>query len=296
MIDALTLIPEHLKHQRVLDHGEIVILDCMPRLIDAPDPMFIACDTACAEAARTSYQAGTKAASSDVALIDNLMRNNHNSPLEMCEIKFYLRLPIFVMRQLVRHRTSNLNEESARYSVLRDDFYVPTRWAENTDKDKQATDQSTATIRHADWAARIAHHNATSYALYEQLLSEGLAREQARMVLGTNIYTSCVWKCDLHNFMHMLRLRLDSHAQYEIRVFAEAMFNVAQVLFPAAIASFLANRVNAATLNRDEASLLVQLARGTLFEDLAFPATWSKRRRHEFQQKINTVLPQGVNA
>lgn len=270
VVDVLAHIAPELLNQKCLDHGFVKVLDCMPRLVPAPTveqpadgPQFVraaSCDFAIADAARISYQKGTRKVSADSGLIDNLIRNRHTSPIEMGELKFHIRLPIFVMRQHVRHRTASLNEESARYSELASDFYVPDpdKWAINTPADKQATVHADFTAKKVKRLHRVlTAHNTASYRLYQSLLAGnelpppgenthvvddlwteiedilGIAREQARVVLGVNIYTQCVWKIDLKNLLGYLSLRCDKHAQYEIRVFADAIARVVEALFPA---------------------------------------------------------------
>lgn len=301
MVDVLSMINPSLLNQKCLDHGFVKILDCMPRLVPLNDDGPVGCDFAIADAARMSYQKGTRKVSADAGLIDNLIRNRHTSPIEMGELKFHIRLPIFVMRQHVRHRTASLNEESARYSELASDFYVPAPedWAINTSADKQATvkqkvDPEIAKALHA-W---ISNHNVESYELYKSLL-EGfetpdsfssippIAREQARMVLGVNIYTQCVWKIDLKNLLHYLSLRCDKHAQYEIRVFADAIARVVEALFPACWASFKDHDPHFDAVNLGGSELKVAMAadfveRAEIVKSLG----WTNRRYEEFVSKM----------
>jgi thymidylate synthase (FAD) len=300
MVDALAVaIHKDLINQKCLDHGFVKVLDCMPRLI----PVDVrGCDFALADAARISYQKGTRKANSDTALIDHLIRNEHTSPIEMGELKFHIRLPIFVMRQHVRHRTASLNEESARYSELASDFYIPEpqNWAMNTAANKQAT------VKY-DMPQEVAHklhqwikdHNEDSYRLYQQLLDgsesadadivvPGIAREQARMVLGVNIYTQCVWKCDLKNLLHYLRLRTDKHAQWEIRVFADAIARVVAALFPASWNSFEDNFIKGVRFSGVELTVVRRMGDITIteFSDLLKNLGWSKSRWIEFKKKL----------
>ena len=176
MVDILAWLKEKrpdLMDQKVLDHGFCRILDVMPRFCPYVENMPPACDFALADAARLSYQKGTRKVSSDAGLVDNLIRNRHTSPIEMGELKFHLRMPIFVMRQHVRHRTASLNEESARYSQLASDFYLPEpkHWAINTSADKQATQQGKFTLEQAQKLYDVVQEmNARSYALYEAML------------------------------------------------------------------------------------------------------------------------------
>ncbi len=310
--------------QRCLDHGFVDIVDVMPRLVPAE---CLNGDFSLAEAARLSYQKGTRKISTDAGLIDNLIRNRHTSPIEMGELKFHIRLPIFVMRQHVRHRTASLNEESARYSQLAGDFYVPEpdKWAINTSSDKQATQQGKFTPRQAQQLyAAVKRHSAQSYALYEAMLYDvetskepydrqsfdedydifldeiaasvpGLGREQARMILGVNIYTQCYWKCDLKNLLHYISLRSDPHAQYEIRVFSDAIRNVTSTLFPQAWSSFQDHFVDGVNFGREELKIIKEITADfdgscdpemKVASNLTATMKWTYRRLEEFSKKL----------
>ena len=312
MVDVLANIAPELLNQKCLDHGFVKVLDCMPRLVPAA-PLVrghydkVSCDFAIADAARISYLKGTRKISADSGLIDNLIRNRHTSPIEMGELKFHIRLPIFVMRQHVRHRTASLNEESARYSELASDFYVPAPedWAMNTTKDKQATEKLKLDPRIAQELHRwISTHNEDSYRLYQDLLEgsensdadfevPGIAREQARMVLGVNIYTQCVWKIDLKNLLHYLSLRTDKHAQYEIRVFADAIARVVEALFPACWASHKDSDpfMDGVNFSRSELEVLkiIMYRIESYLEapELMKKLGWTQRRYGEFKAKAN---------
>jgi thymidylate synthase (FAD) len=206
----------------VLDHGFVGLVDHMGS------------DDAIVQAARVSYGAGTKQVQDDRNLIRYLMRHEHTTPFEMCEVKFHIKLPIFVMRQLVRHRTASMNEYSARYSVLTDEFYIPEmeQIQQQSSTNKQGREES-------DWGfeerRRVQHAFQrsffNSYREYTELLGKdgaGLARELARSVLPVGGYTELYWKANLKNFLHMARLRMDPHAQWEIREFAGAMYDSVQ--------------------------------------------------------------------
>jgi thymidylate synthase (FAD) len=208
----------------VLDHGFVRVVD------------YLGDDGAIVQAARVSYGKGTKTVSSDRGLIRYLMRHRHTTPFEMCEIKLHVKLPIFVARQWIRHRTANVNEYSARYSILDHEFYVPAdeHLAPQSAANRQGRAGEIPAAEKAAMQGEIAELSDRAYALYERLLNEtqsgeavdearsGLARELARMVLPTNYYTQWYWKVDLHNLFHFLSLRADDHAQYEIRAYAEA--------------------------------------------------------------------------
>ena len=222
----------------VLDHGLVRVVDYMGD------------DDAIVQAARVSYGAGTKKAQDDNSLIRYLMRHWHSTPFEMCEIKFHIKLPVFVARQWIRHRTANVNEYSARYSILDKEFYIPD--PSNLAAQSKINNQGRGSVLEADEAQEVLdilkRDSDRSYANYEYLLSSdnkpGLARELARMNLPTNIYTQWYWKTDLHNLFNFLRLRADKHAQYEIRVYAEIIGEIVQKWVPKAFQAFLDYQLN----------------------------------------------------
>ena len=227
----------------VLDHGFVRVIDYMGD------------DAAIVQAARVSYGAGTKKARDDTGLIRYLMRHWHSTPFEMCEIKLHVKLPVFVARQWIRHRTANVNEYSARYSILDREFYIPA--PEHLAAQSTSNNQGRGDVLQGEEAARvldILRDDATrAYDHYEDMLSQegqqGLARELARMNLPANVYTQWYWKTDLHNLFHFLRLRADAHAQYEIRVYAEAICKIVADWVPAAYAAFEDYRLGGATLS-----------------------------------------------
>lgn len=178
------------------------------------------------EAARHSYGSGAlKGVEEDTKLIRYLMTNRHTSPFEQCSMTFNLRMPIFVMRQFVRHRTFRLNEESARYTEMRDDFYIPTEWRVQDTKNRQGSlDAGKPEEWHYAWHRTAEEACRKAYAVYLEMLHDGIAKEQARMILPVNLMTTIIVNIDLHNLMHFFRLRLDSHAQLEIRTLASAMY------------------------------------------------------------------------
>jgi len=224
----------------VLDHGFVRVVDYMGD------------DAAIVQAARVSYGRGTRKVSEDAGLIRYLMRHRHTTPFEMCEIKYHVKLPIFVARQWIRHRTANVNEYSARYSILDREFYLPA--PEQLAVQSQANRQGRGETLAPDEAQRVLEllrADATStYAHYQEMLNldeeggplepgrPGLARELARMNLTLNVYTQWYWKCDLHNLLHFLSLRADPHAQHEIRVYADAMLETVKRWVPQAHAAF----------------------------------------------------------
>ncbi|MEM7746302.1 MAG: FAD-dependent thymidylate synthase [Pseudomonadota bacterium] len=223
----------------VLDHGFIRVVDYMGD------------DEAIVQAARVSYGAGTKKARDNSGLIRYLMRHWHSTPFEMCEIKLHVKLPVFVARQWIRHRTANVNEYSARYSILDREFYIPA--PDHLAAQSSTNNQGRGMILEGTEANQVLNilkdDSMRSYDHYEQMLStegqQGLARELARMNLPMNIYTQWYWKVDLHNLFHFLRLRADSHAQYEIRVYAEAICDLVQAWVPQAYQAFVDYRLEA---------------------------------------------------
>ncbi len=267
------------KAHEVLDHGFI-------RLID-----YMGDDGAICQAARVSYGKGTKSVQNDEGLIRYLMRHWHSTPFEMCEVKFHVKLPVFVARQWIRHRTANVNEYSARYSILDREFYIPERSAlaaqstiNNQGRGAPLSDAEAARVLEilkAD-AARCYDH-------YEEMISQegkqGLARELARMNLPMNIYTQWYWKVDLHNLFHFLRLRADSHAQYEIRVYAEAIARVVADWVPAAWKAFEDYRMGGVTLSAQALDCIRRMLKGE--EVTAENSGMSAREWREFQGVLN---------
>lgn len=234
----------------VLDHGFIRVIDYMGD------------DAAIVQAARVSYGAGTKHVQNDEGLIRYLMRHWHSTPFEMCEVKLHVKLPVFVARQWIRHRTANVNEYSARYSILDREFYIP----EPAQLAAQSTvnNQGRGAVLEGAEAARVLEtlkrDAASSYDHYEEMLSQdgqqGLARELARMNLPMNVYTQWYWKTDLHNLFHFLRLRADTHAQYEIRVYAEAIAATVRDWVPIAFGAFEDYRMGGVTLSAKAIAVL----------------------------------------
>ena len=227
----------------VLDHGLVRVVDYMGD------------DAAITQAARVSYGRGTKTVNTDEGLIRYLMRHWHSTPFEMCEVKFHVKLPVFVARQWIRHRTANVNEYSARYSILDREFYIPA--PEHLSAQSAVNRQGRGELLEGDEAARVLdllrEDAMRSYDHYESMLSQdgqkGLARELARMNLPANIYTQWYWKVDLHNLFHFLRLRADAHAQYEIRAYADTMCGIVRDWVPFAYAAFEDYRLGAVQLS-----------------------------------------------
>ena len=242
---------QHLyRAQPVLDHGFIRVIDYMGD------------DAAIVQAARVSYGAGTKHVQNDEGLIRYLMRHWHSTPFEMCEVKLHVKLPVFVARQWIRHRTANVNEYSARYSILDREFYIPA--PEQLAAQSTVNNQGRGEVLSGEEAARVLDLLKSdanrAYDHYEAMLSQdgqqSLARELARMNLPANIYTQWYWKVDLHNLFHFLRLRADPHAQYEIRVYAEAIAACVKDWVPLAYGAFEDYRMGGVTLSAKAIAVL----------------------------------------
>lgn len=189
------------------------------------------------EAARISYKSPSKGMEQDKKLLKYLYRHQHTSPFEQCNITFNIKMPIFVMRQFVRQRTFRLNEWSARYSEMKDDFYIPDGWRAQDIKNKQGSIESSELEQYL-LNDLLIDHCKKSYELYQLMLSKNVAKEMARMVLPVNLYTEIYVNCDLNNLLKFLRLRLDSHAQYEIREVAKGMYKIAKELYPVTVEAF----------------------------------------------------------
>jgi len=271
----------------VLDHGFIRVIDYMGD------------DSSIVQSARVSYGKGTKKVSTDEGLIRYLMRHWHSTPFEMCEIKYHVKLPIFIARQWIRHRTANVNEYSARYSILDKEFYIPAKEqlsAQATNNRQGRGDLITG--EQADEVLKILKDDAVrTYDNYEKMLNErfdgtvidekksGLARELARMNLTLNSYTQWYWKTDLLNLMNFLFLRGDSHAQYEIRVYAEKMLDTVKKWVPITHAAFLDYRVGAAHLSSKGLKIVKSMINGNKvsYEDSGL----SKREWNELMEVID---------
>ena len=247
-----------------LDHGFVRVVDYMGN------------DTSIVQSARVSYGTGTKQVSTDQGLIKYLMRHWHSTPFEMCEIKYHIKLPIFIARQWIRHRTANVNEYSARYSILDKEFYLPSQ--ENLAAQSTSNRQGRGDILKGEQAAEVLkllkNDAERTYENYETMLNErfdgstidenkkGLARELARMNLTLNTYTQWYWKTDLLNLMNFLRLRADSHAQYEIRVYADIMLDTLKRWVPITYDAFLDYRIGSTEISSKGLKIVKNLIRG----------------------------------
>jgi thymidylate synthase (FAD) len=263
----------------VLDHGFVRVIDYMGD------------DAAICQAARVSYGKGTKSFQNDEGLIRYLMRHWHSTPFEMCEIKLHVKLPVFVARQWIRHRTANVNEYSARYSILDREFYIPA--PEHIAAQSVVNNQGRGETLTGDEAARVLEilkaDSARAYDNYESMISQdgqqGLARELARMNLPANIYTQWYWKVDLHNLLHFLRLRADAHAQYEIRVYADEICKIVADWVPFAYSAFEDYRMGGATLSQTALDCVRRMIKG---EDVTQENSgMSKGEWREFSQLLD---------
>ena len=236
----------------VLAHGYVVLVDYMGN------------DAAIVQAARVSYGAGTKTLRDDRGLIRYLMRHRHTTPFEMVEFKFLVRLPIYVARQMIRHRTVSVNEYSARYSVIPDEFDVPGPGEVRLQSQRNRQGRGAAAPPEVDerFRADLERIAREAYAAYSKALADGVARETARMVLPLAYYTEWYWKIDLHNLLHFLSLRLDPHAQEEIRRYAAAMASIARTVAPIAYEAFEEFTLGGLALSRREQRAVRELLAG----------------------------------
>ena len=271
----------------VLDHGFIRVIDYMGD------------DSSIVQSARVSYGKGTKKVSTDEGLIRYLMRHWHSTPFEMCEIKYHVKLPIFIARQWIRHRTANVNEYSARYSILDKEFYLPAK--EQLAAQSQSNRQGRGDViqgKQAEEVLNILKDDANrTYDNYEKLLNErfdgtkidenkvGLARELARMNLTLNTYTQWYWKTDLLNLLNFLFLRADNHAQYEIRVYADKMLDTVKRWVPITYQAFMDYRVGAAEISSKGLSVIKSMISGKKVEQEG--SGLSKREWNELMEKLD---------
>ena len=261
-----------IEEKKVHKHGFVKLLEVMGD------------DDEVVNAARISYGKGTKKFSETRNLIRYLMRHKHTSPFEMCEVKFHLKLPIFIMRQLVRHRTANINEYSGRYSEMSDEFYIP----ENDYIQKQSKTNNQGRGEESEEKGLVKFEMNRSadgaYHAYQHMLNYDIARELARTVLPVSNYTECIWKIDLHNFFHMVHLRSDSHAQIEIQDYSNAMYSLVQPQFPICCEAFEDYVVNSRSFSAEEMKIIKDQLDGSWVMD---KYNLSKREREEFLWKLN---------
>ncbi len=275
---AHCVVPEA---EEILDKEYPVLDKGFVRLVD-----YFGGDQRIVQSARVSYGEGTKTVSQDAALIDYLLRHQHTSPFEQVVMTFHLKMPIFVARQWVRHRTGRMNEVSGRYSIMKDEFYVPEpdKVQPQSTNNKQGradeafeADKAKAVIEKLEQGQKAAYDN------YSELLDEGLAREIARINLPLSLYTEFYWEMDLHNLFHFLKLRLDSHAQYEIRVYAQIILEICKKVAPMATESFINHMNEGVTFSGEEMEALRKIMAGE-----ENPLEGKKLER--FNEKIKTGI------
>ncbi len=268
------------REYRVLDKGFV-------RLVD-----YLGGDARIVQSARVSYQDGTKTVREDAALIDYLVRHKHTSPLEQVVLTFHLKMPIFVARQWLRHRTARLNEISGRYSVMRDEFFLPdaTEVRRQSVFNKQGrSDEEVPAALQRRTLELLQAGQTDAYTGYQELLDEDVARELARVNLPLSLYTEMYWQIDLHNLFHFLRLRLDAHAQTEIRVYAEVMAELARAVAPLAYEAFEEHILYAKTFSRAELELLLTALDWESLEGALKTSDMRKTRQKELLDKLSPV-------
>lgn len=241
------------KEFKVLDKGFV-------RLVD-----YYGSDARIVQSARVSYGAGTKTVREDKMLIDYLWKNEHTSPFEQVVFTFHCKLPIFVARQWIRHRTARVNEVSGRYSVMKEEFYVPSpeqvSYQSKDNKQGRSKEEVPAELR-ASVLDIINNLNHSAYSEYQNMIEKGIAKELARVCLPLNLYTEWYWQIDLKNLLHFLRLRMDNHAQYEIRAYAEVMAEIVKKTCPYTWESFEEHTLYGARLSKTELDVLERLYKG----------------------------------
>jgi thymidylate synthase (FAD) len=251
---------------QALDHGFVRVVDYMGN------------DSSVVQSARVSYGAGTKQVNADKGLINYLMAHRHTTPFEMCEIKFHIKLPIFIARQWIRHRTANVNEYSARYSIMEDEFYIPKQQnlAAQSSQNHQGRDEGGSLSENEQKIVLdiLRKDSRNCYDNYLNMINQdkngniideskdGVARELARMNLTLNCYTQWYWKIDLHNLLHFLSLRVDSHAQYEIREYAQIMLDMVQKWVPHSYEAFVKNRMNGQEFSSGAVEVIKKMLKG----------------------------------
>jgi len=236
--------------EAVLDKEFPVLNKGFVRMVD-----YLGGDDRVVQSARVSYGEGTKSYREDAGLIDYLLRNSHTSPFEQVVFTFHIKLPIFVARQWIRHRTARLNEISGRYSVMKDDFYVPAAEdiaLQSTDNKQGRSAEALEPAQAEKVRAAFAADQKAAYAAYSSLVEEGIARELARINLPLSLYTEWYWQIDLHNLFHFLKLRLDAHAQKEIRLYAEVLFDLAKKVAPRCCESFERHILGGVSFSNEE--------------------------------------------
>jgi thymidylate synthase (FAD) len=270
------------KEFQVLDHGFV-------RLVD-----YLGGDARIVQSARVSYGEGTKTLREDKTLIDYLLRNKHTSPFEQVILTFHVKMPIFVARQWIRHRTARLNEISGRYSVMRDEFYTPqpeeVRFQSKRNKQGGSTQDVPDAMREKV-IALLQQEQQQLYGDYETMLEDGIARELARINLPLSLYTEMYWQIDLNNLFHFLRLRMDWHAQYEIRVYGDTMAQITKAVAPMAYEAFEEHILHGRNFSRTELELLRSTLNLEKLAEAVEKSDMRETRQKEFLDKFGVVLP-----
>lgn len=270
-----------MSHKHFVDDvGFVSLVDYMPK-----DNL----DRAIVDAARVSYDPGsTKHTSTDRGLIRYLMRHYHNTPFEMVEFKFHIKMPLFVARQHLRHRTASVNEVSARYSEVKDEFFLPDDFRQQAQVNRQGSHG--VVDDNDDIRSTVKEHNDVCHKAYLDMIGDvGVCREQARMILPQSMYTEFYWKINLHNLMHYLRLRMESHAQKEIQDYANMIYKLVKPLAPYTFEAFEDFRVNAVQFSLSEQKVLAKMLGKTKVEDTNVDSL-SKGEAREFRDKLRTII------
>ena len=286
MIDVLDNVKT--KEIKIADHGFVRLVDCMPRLV--PDGQ--TADSAIVQAARVSYGEGTKKVNEDRGLIRYLMRHKHTTPLEMVEFKFHCSMEMFTARQWIRHRTASVNEYSARYSIVPDMCYIPNKYnvRQQSAHNKQVSEGQVSEIDTETFINLIEQTSQQAYRNYQASLDSGIGREQARMFLPLNYYTQWYWKIDLHNLLHFLALRCDSHAQQEIRVYGDAILELITPIVPLTMEAWNDYHPmrNAVTFSKLELECLKEYISPTIKSSAI--DTKNKREQQEWKDKLSHLI------
>lgn len=270
--------PTIFETHNVLDKGFV-------RLVD-----WLGDDSRIVQSARVSYGKGTKTVREDAGLIDYLLRHKHTSPFEQVVFTFHMKMPLFVFAQLVRHRTASLNAKSARYSVMEEEFYIPETFRTQSQVNKQGSEGE------ADREVQLIANNLVTrvakdgYSDYEYLIHMGVAREQARMVLSQNLYTEFYWTQNLHNLFHLLRLRLDPHAQQEIRDYAQTIYSIIHHIVPSSVSSWENHVLNGVSLSEFETGVLYRVFHGERLGDILEEATHTNLISAGYAREVSTKL------
>lgn len=265
----------YLKTINCLDKGFVRLVDWMGS------------DQRIVQAARVSYGDGTKTVREDKGLIDYLMRHAHTSPFEQVQFTFHVKMPIFVARQIVRHRTAKLNEISGRYSILKDEFYEPdvSRMVKQSKDNKQGSSEEL--LEDAESILQsFKDEQFEMYDNYQEYIQGGMAKEMARINLPLSIYTEWYWTIDLHNLFHFLKLRMDSHAQHEVRVYANAKFNLIKDIAPFACEAFEKHVINGRKFSADEMEMIKIFLSNEEIEKLSKEKGWKDSKLKEFLDKL----------